>query len=144
MRRLTTLLLATVLLSCTCHAETFTSTVFYDAPSEYVVKIPAMIIVDGSDIVLEATRMELRDDEYVTVTLEEDDPIHMQTPDGKKHATARVYGDDHYLGYFRNLETVSETSFYMMQDMVEGAGDYYGSITFRIELRKDGDELTGE
>ncbi len=145
-------LLATAICTVT-NASEFTSletstqqsTVTYSAPSEYMILIPETITADGSRHKFVASKMDLRDGEHVEISAsmsDEDGGIQMFTNSGKWmlakfHLANGDYRRGNVISVFENGMTESLEEFYITAEQTEGAGDYYGTISFDISLVRD-------
>lgn len=137
MKRLTIIALIT-LLATPVSAE---SMLYYHEPSQYTVLIPETIVTDGTQYTFTAPVMDLCDGEHIEVTIEGLDisgAKRLYTTTGKE-VIAQFYGTD---GLLAPGQTVA--SFYHGQHeaglvyalpfSTEGAGDYFGTVEFSINL----------
>ena len=117
------------------------SMLYYHEPSQYTVLIPETIVTDGTQYTFTAPVMDLCDGEHVEVSILglESSGIKRLYTSGGKEVMAEFYGVD---GKLMPGQTVA--SFYHGQHeaglvyalpfSTEGAGDYYGTVEFSINL----------
>jgi len=117
------------------------SMLYYHEPSQYTVLIPETIVTDGTQYSFTAPVMDLCDGEHVEVSILglESSGIKRLYTSGGKEVMAEFYGVD---GKLMPGQTVAsfyhgqhETGLvYALPFSTEGAGDYYGTVEFSINL----------
>lgn len=129
------------------------STITYTEQSRYTVYIPETINMDMGYYTFEASEMNITDREDVVVTmtnLDVNSMLHFTHENGSATADKQIGYDyanvddnvqntlpEHCVAYFKNGETTSEASFYLINDnnMNYQAGNYSGMAQFLVELR---------
>lgn len=149
MKKIMCVVLAVMMMRSTVLADT---TVFYHEDSQYTVLIPETIVVDGTQYKFTAPVMDLCDGDRVDVTIEGIDMSgiqHLYTSSGKE-MIAEFYNRNGKLLPGQTIASfyngVTEDGLvYALPYSTEGAGDYYGSITFNINLvhEREGDVVIG-
>lgn len=128
------------------------SMLYYHEPSQYTVLIPETIVTDGTQYTFTAPVMDLCDGDRVDVTIGNIDmagSIHMSTSTNKD-MIAEFFNESGKLmpgqtvATFRNGMTEAGM-IYATPFSTEGAGDYYGSVVFNINLvhEREGDVIIG-
>ena len=133
--------LAALVIATNVRAET---TLFYHEPSQYTVLIPETIVADGTQYTFEAPVMDLCDGESVTVTVDNVEltgAVRLYTSTNKE-MIAELYGEN---GKLTPGQVVAQFGngihqaglVYALPFSTEGAGDYYGTVQFFINLVKN-------
>lgn len=123
------------------------TTVYYREESHYSVRIPETITVDGTVYGFTASEMDLNDNERVLVTisgLEGDGILQMMAKNGKWMAaqffnqSGSFITDGSMVSEFVNGVFEGFGKIYALPSQTEGAGEYFGSVTFNISLVQEG------
>lgn len=127
--------------------DSATTSITYSVGSSYVVYIPEIIEADGSNYYFTASYMDLREDEYVVISisgLESDGSLTLTSSKaGRIIVNATVPGSyditesSEAVAMFYDGQTRTDTSlqFYVssMEDVY--AGDYSATVTFDVALK---------
>ena len=116
------------------------TTVYCHIESQYCVMIPETVVV-GNNYTFSAATMDLCEGERVEVTVEgiaDDGTFSMQS--GQKQMIAKVYSGageitpGQAVAFFENGQFETMDYMQIVPISSDGAGDYYGTITFGINL----------
>ena len=142
MKKAIWIVLAVITCAVTVRAE---STVFYHEDSQYTILIPETIVADGTQYTFEAPVIDLCEGDCVEVSIgdiEMSGSVKLHTASGKE-MIAEMYGAFGKLApgqqIARFYNGMSQAGLvYALPFSTEGAGDYYGNVTFNINLVHEG------